>query len=62
MYRSRGPKTAARSVECNPPAPTTRSKRRRPPLANVTSTPSASWARPAIRSPNTYSTVSRVSS
>ena len=45
---SRGPKTIARSAECSPSAPTTRSKRRRRPPAKATSTPSASWVSPAI--------------
>src|SRR5882762_9139845 len=46
------PKASARTAECSPSAPITRSKVRGAAWRKVTCTPPASWRRPDIESPN----------
>ncbi len=60
--RDSGPNASARTPECSPSAPITRSTVRGAPWANVTSTPEAVSVSDVIQSPKTYSVRSFVAS
>ena len=57
-----GPKATARTVECSPSAPITRSKLRGAARSKVTSTASGVWVIPVTESPKRYSVPLRAAS